>query len=111
MFIKLIIALAIILIIMTPSVNIRSSNNAALNYTIKNQMLLIDSSVMHYYITHAGNLPSSLNDIEKLPELQNLDIHLFKYHPQTNSYTLEYTDTNSNIVKSPNSNKSLPLLK
>ena len=81
MFIKLLIALAIILVMTGPlPLKSQSMKNTISDKEVETMITILDKAVVSYYISHAGVLPAELNsDVRLIMGLENIDITPFNY--------------------------------
>lgn len=109
LIIKFLIALAITLIMVGPSpLKSQSMTNSIRDKEIETIISVVDKSIVSYYVSHAGELPNSLDhNVRIVMGLENVDLTPFSYTKiDSNSFRLQATLSNRTIT-SVNSNKEL----
>ena len=109
LIIKFLIALAITLIMVGPSpLKSQSMTNSIRDKEIETIMSVVDKSIISYYVSHAGELPNSLDqNVIVVMGLQNVDLTPFVYTKiDNNSFQLQAV-LSSRTITSVNSNKEL----
>ena len=109
LIIKFLIALAIMLVMIGPSpLKSQSMTNSISDKEIFTMITIVDKSIVSYYVSHAGELPSSLDEnVRVAMGLENVDLSPFTYvKVDDNTFRLTATLSNSTLT-SVNSNREL----
>lgn len=109
MFIKLIIALAIVLVMAGPlPINSPSMKDSVLDKELETMATIIDEAIVSYYVNHAGVLPVNLDvNVLLVMGLEHIDMSSFNYEKvDDNTFKLTARLSNS-ILTSVNSDKEL----
>ena len=101
MLIKLLIAIAVILMMAGPLPMKSQSMKASItDKEVETMITILDKSIVSYYISHAGNLPSALDqNALVIMGLENIDMSPFSYvKVDANTFRLQGRLSSGNIL-------------
>lgn len=101
MLIKLLVAIAILLVMAGPMpISSQSMKDSITDKEIETLITIIDKSIVSYYISHAGNLPSALDqNALVIMGLENIDMSPFSYvKVDANTFRLQGRLSSGNIL-------------